>query len=163
MDASQLTKALGGIEMTRVSPPCVVSVLPVWLWRGVPSTHYRPGGLTFFENWRATIPRTGGQPSRELANTHVRPCLGGGRFVFLVLPFLFARPLPRIGGRPSRELAGSHPENWRATIPRTGGQPSRELMGNQPEGLASKMCAKTRVAWTPRNSPRLWAESRWRG
>ena len=50
MDASQLTKALGGIEMTRVSPPCVVSVLPVWLWRGVPSTHYRPGGRHCYYN-----------------------------------------------------------------------------------------------------------------
>ena len=125
MDASQLTKALGGIEMTRVSPPCVVSVLPVWLWRGVPSTHYRPGGLTFFENWRATIPRTGGQPSRELANTHVRPCLGGGRFFFSSCLFCSQGH--------SRELAGDHPENWRAAIPRTGGQPSRELAVSHPE------------------------------
>ncbi len=120
--------------MTRVSPPCVVSVLPVWLWRGVPSTHYRPGGLTFFENWRATIPRTGGQPSRELANTHVRPCLGGGRFFFGLAFFVrkatpenWRATIPRTGGQPSRELAGNHPENWRSAIPRIDGQPARRV------------------------------------
>ena len=59
---------------------------------------------------------------------------------------------PNIWRRFGEELAGGQPKNWRATNPRTGGRPTQELASDNSAGM--------RLAWTPHNSPRLWAESR---
>ena len=56
-------------------------------------------------NPRATNPRTGGRPTRDLAGDQ---------------PETWRATDPRTGGRPTRELAGDRPENWRATNPRIG-------------------------------------------
>ena len=59
---------------------------------------------------------------------------------------------PNIWRRFGEELAGGQPKNWRATNPRTDGRPTQELASDNSAGM--------RLAWTPHNSPRLWAESR---
>jgi hypothetical protein len=61
------------------------------------------------ENWRATIPRTGGRLSQELAGDQ---------------PKEWRATNPRNGGRPTQGMAGDQPKKWWATNPRNGGRPT---------------------------------------